>query len=78
MIQPQDPQRCHAFNIKDTYPWIYKCRCQKHFVGNKFHALIQKGARVYKCKDCNQRVIFVGKRVDKSRTRDYINKQVER
>lgn len=62
----KNPQRCHTFNIKDTYPWIYKCQCREHFVGNKLHALIRKGARIYRCKNCNAKVIFVGKRVDKS------------
>lgn len=58
------PLVCHSFDIKSTYPWIYRCRCQEHFVGQKKHSMIQRGTRTYTCKNCGDFIKLIGKRLD--------------
>jgi SprT protein len=57
----EHPRRCHSFNIEDTYPWIYKCQCQEHFVSQRQHSSVIKGKRTYICKDCGKVIEFVRK-----------------
>lgn len=55
----ENPRRCHSFNV---HPWIYRCGCREHYVSQRQHSWILKGKKAYRCRDCKEKIEFVGKR----------------
>jgi SprT protein len=61
----KNPRRCHDYDsgmANPRYPWVYRCKCQDHFLSTCRHNKVKRGT-VYGCDICKEVLRFIGRGV---------------